>query len=152
MSRLLAAPPADVGCGRSCTPPASIPRHAGPSRRQFLAAQAHAILACDFLLIETVLLKRLYVLVFIEHDTRRLHLGEVTTHPTGARAAQQARNLAMDLGDRLDTPRFLIHDRDPIFTTAFAEVFKAEGMQIIKTAEDATDERHLRTRHRHPPP
>jgi putative transposase len=109
------------------------PRRAGPSWRQFLTSQAHAILACDFLLVETVLLKRLYVLVFIEHGTRRLHLGGVTAHPTGAWALQQARNLAVDLGDRLGTLRFLIHDRDPLFTAAFAEVFKAEGIRIIKT-------------------
>jgi putative transposase len=109
------------------------PRRAGPTWRQFLAAQAHAILACDFLVVETVLLKRLYVLVFIEHGTRRLHLGGVTAHPTGAWTLQQARNLAMDLGDRLDTLRFLIHDRDPLFTTAFDEVFKAEGLRIITT-------------------
>jgi hypothetical protein len=62
------------------------------------AAQAHAIIACDFLVVETVLLQRLHVLVFIEHGTRRLHLAGVTAHPTGARAVQQARNLAMDLG------------------------------------------------------
>ena len=70
---------------------------------------------------------------FIEHGTRRLHLAGVTAHPTGAWAAQQARNLAMDLGDRLGTLRFLIHDRDPLFTTAFDEVFKAEGLRIITT-------------------
>jgi len=109
------------------------PRRAGPTWRQFLAAQAHAILACDFLVVETVLLKRLYVLVFIEHGTRRLHLAGVTAHPTGARALQQARNLTMDLGERLETLRFLIHDRDPLFTTAFAEVFKAEGLRNITT-------------------
>ena len=109
------------------------PRRAGPTWRQFLAAQAHAIIACDFLVVETVLLKRLYVLVFIEHGTRRLHLGGVTAHPTGAWAVQQARNLAMDLGDRLGTLRFLIHDRDPLFTAAFDEVFKAEGLRIITT-------------------
>jgi transposase InsO family protein len=109
------------------------PRRAGPTWRQFLAAQAHAIIACDFLVAETVLLKRVYVLVFIEHGTRRLHLGGVTAHPTGAWALQQTRNLAMDLGDRLETLRFLIHDRDPLFTTAFGEVFKAEGLRIITT-------------------
>jgi hypothetical protein len=109
------------------------PRRAVPSWRQFLAAQAHAILACDFLVVETVLLRRLYVLVFIEHGTRRLHLGGVTAHPTGAWAVRQARNLAMDLGERLGTLRFLIRDRDPLFTTAFDEVFKAEELQIIKT-------------------
>jgi transposase InsO family protein len=109
------------------------PRRAGPSWREFLAAQAHAIIACDFLVVETVLLKRLYVLVFIDHGTRRLHVAGVTAHPTGAWAVQQARNLAMDLGDRLGTLRFLIHDRDPLFTTAFGEVFKAEGLRIMTT-------------------
>src|ERR1051326_741879 len=71
------------------------------------------------------------VLVFIEHGTRRLHVAGVTAHPTGAWAAQQARNLAMDLGDRLGTLRFLVHDRDPVFTTAFGEVFRSEGLRII---------------------
>ena len=84
-------------------------------------------------MVETALLTRLHVLVFIEHGTRRLHVAGVTAHPTGAWAAQQARNLAMDLGDRLGTLRFLIHDRDPVFTTAIGEVFKAEGLRIITT-------------------
>ncbi|URN07139.1 hypothetical protein LUW74_29970 [Actinomadura madurae] len=93
---------------------------------------------------ETVLLKRLYVLVFIEHGTRRLHRGGVTGHPTGAWAVQQARNLAMDLEERIDTLRFVIHDRDPLFTTAFAEVFTADGAaDHHHPAEDATHERHL---------
>jgi len=83
-------------CGRSCTLRASTQR-AGPTWREFLAAQAHAIIACDFLVVETVLLKRLYLLVFIEHGTRRLHVAGVTAHPTGAWAVQQVRNLAMDL-------------------------------------------------------
>ena len=109
------------------------PRRAGPTWRQFLAAQAHAIIACDFLVVDTALLKRLYVLVFIEHGTRRLHLAGVTAHPTGAWTVQQARNLAMDLGERAGTLRFLIHDRDPLFTTAFGEVFTSEGFRIITT-------------------
>jgi putative transposase len=107
------------------------PRRAGPTWREFLAAQAHAIFACDFLVVETVLLKRLYVLVFIEHGTRRLHVAGVTAHPTGAWAVQQARNLLMELDDRLGTLRFLIQDRDPLFTTAFREVFKSEGLRIV---------------------
>ena len=68
------------------------PRRAGPTWRQFLAAQAHAIIACDFLVVETVLLRRLYVLVFIEHGSRRLHLAGVTAHPTGVWVAQQAQD------------------------------------------------------------
>ena len=107
------------------------PRRSGPTWRDFLTAQAHAIIACDFLVVETVLLKRLHVLVFIEHGTRRLHLAGVTARPTAAWAVQQARNLAMDLDDRLGTLRLLIHDRDPVFTTAFGEVFKSEGLRII---------------------
>jgi transposase len=82
------------------------PRRAESTWREFLAGQAHAIIACDFLVVETVLLQRLYVLVFTGHGTRRLHLAGVTAHPTGGWAVQQARNLAMDLGDRLGTLRF----------------------------------------------
>ncbi|MGN9789469.1 helix-turn-helix domain-containing protein, partial [Nonomuraea sp. ZG12] len=89
----------------------SAPRRSGPTWRQFLTAQAHAIIACDFLVVETVLLKWLYVLVFIEHGTRRLHLAGVTARPTGAWTAQQARNLVMDLGERIAGLRFVIHDR-----------------------------------------
>ena len=109
------------------------PRRAGPTWREFLAGHAHAIIACDFLVVETVLLRRLHVLVFIEHGTRRLHLAGVTAHPTWAWAVQQARNLAMDLGDRLGPLRFLIHDRDPLFTAAFGEVFRSEGLRIVTT-------------------
>jgi putative transposase len=109
------------------------PRRAGPTWRKFLAAQAHAIIACDFLVVETVLLRRLHVLVVIEHGTRRLHLAGVTARPTGAWAVQQARNPAMDLGDRLGALRFLIHDRDPDFTVAFGEVFTTEGLRVITT-------------------
>jgi putative transposase len=68
----------------------------------------------------------------------------IAAHPTGAWVVQQARNLTMDLDERLEALRFLIHDRDPLFTAAFAEVFKAEGLRIITTLpRDATDERHL---------
>ena len=73
------------------------------------------------------------MLVFIEHGTRRVHLAGVTAHATGAWAVQQARNLAMDLDDRLGALRFLVHDRDPLFTTAFGEVFKSEGLRIVTT-------------------
>jgi transposase len=109
------------------------PRRSGPTWRQFLTAQAHAIIARDFLVVETVLLKRLYVLVFIEQGTRRLHLAGVTARPTGAWTAQQARNLVMDLGERIAGLRFVIHDRDPFFTPAFREVFTAEGLRDITT-------------------
>ena len=60
------------------------PRRAGPTWRQFLDARAAGIFAVDFLHVDTVLLRRLYVLVFIEHGTRRMHLGGVTANPTGS--------------------------------------------------------------------
>src|ERR1039458_8494626 len=78
------------------------PRRDGPTWRQFLHAQASGILAADFLHVDTVSLKRLYVLVFIEHGTRRMYLGGVTANPTGEWTAQQARNLALTLDRRCE--------------------------------------------------
>ncbi len=109
------------------------PRRSGPTWSEFLSAQAHRIIACDFLHVDTVLLRRLYVLIFVEHGTRRLHIVGVTANPTGSWVAQQARNLAMDLGARMDTFRFVIRDRDSKYTLAFDSVFDAEGIEVIKT-------------------
>jgi putative transposase len=113
------------------------PRRNGPTWRQFLHAQAAGILAVDFLHVDTVALSRLYVLVFIEHATRRMHLGGITAHPTGDWTVQQARNLALDLGDRFGDFRFLIRDRGSNLTAPFDAVFQAAGTTIMRTAVQA---------------
>ena len=113
--------------------PRSRPTPSGPTWRQFLSAQAHAILAVDFAHVDTVFLRRLYVLVVIEHHRRRMHIAGITAHPAGARVVQQARNLFMDLGDGADRFRFLIRDRDSKFTTAFDAVFAGADFRIIRS-------------------
>jgi putative transposase len=113
------------------------PRRSGPTWRQFLTAQAAGILAVDFLHVDTVLLKRLYVLVFIEHDNRRMHLGGVTANLTSGWTVQQARNLALTLDGRFADIRFLIRDRGSNFTRSFDAVFEATGARILRTAVQA---------------
>jgi putative transposase len=116
---------------------APAPRRDGPSWSEFLRAQANGIIACDFFTVETVWLKTLYVLFFIELSGRKVHLAGVTTHPDSAWVTQQARNLTIVLDDDSAPPRFLIHDRDSKFCGPFDEVFAAGGMKVIRTPHRA---------------
>ncbi|MEV1005595.1 integrase core domain-containing protein [Nonomuraea sp. NPDC050202] len=113
------------------------PRRSGPTWAQFLKAQASGILACDFFSVETVMLARLYCFAVVEHATRRVHVLGVTARPTAGRVAQQARNLMLDLGDRISDFRFLIRDRDSKYTALFDEVFRSEGIRVVLTAPQA---------------
>jgi putative transposase len=109
------------------------PMRSGPTWAEFLASQASSMLACDFFSVDTVLLKRLYVLFFIELDTRRVYVTGITAHPTGSWVVQQARNLTMVLEDRVHPVKFLIRDRDTKFTSSFDEAFRSDGIRIIRT-------------------
>jgi putative transposase len=124
------------------------PRCSGPSWRDFLHQQAASMIACDFFTVETMSLRRFYVLFVIELENRRVRLAGCTTNPTGGWVTQQARNLSFSR--LLERVRFLIHDRDSKFSTAFDEVFRSEGIKVIHTPvrapqANAYAERFVRT-------
>ena len=108
------------------------PRSGGQSWVAFLRSQAAGTIACDFLTVETIGLTRLYVLFFIELESRRVHLAGITTRPAGAWVTQAARNLLIDLDERATRFRFLIRDRDAKFSAAFDTVFAAAGTEVVK--------------------
>jgi putative transposase len=109
------------------------PNRTGPTWGEFLKAQATSMLACDFFTVDTVLLRRLYVLCFIELYTRKVFVTGVTANPTGDWVVQQARNLSFELSQRTRPVKFLIRDRDAKFTASFDEVFRSEDIRTIRT-------------------
>jgi putative transposase len=109
------------------------PRRGGPTWSEFLRAQAAGIIAVDFFTVETVRLKVLYVLLAIELSTRWVHLLGVSARPDSAWVTQQARNLFLPDPPAFQGKRFLIRDRDSKFSGSFDEVFRTQGVRIIKT-------------------
>ena len=109
------------------------PRRGGPSWAEFLRSQAAGVLACDLFTVETVALTRMYVLFFIELERRLVWLAGVTAHPTGEWVTQQARNLAMELGERTLQVKLLVRDRDTKFVASFDAAFAADGVRVAKT-------------------
>jgi putative transposase len=118
--------PAEAGI-----PPA--PQRDGQSWRAFLRQQGDSILACDFLTVDTIWLRRLYVLVFLSIGSRRVEYLACTRNPDTRWMLQQARNLLMDTDDRRRRVRFLVHDRDSKFSAAFDALFDSAGIRIIRT-------------------
>lgn len=126
------------------------PRRTGPTWRDFIRAQARSVIAVDFFTVDTLSLRRMYVLFFIELATRRVHLAGCTEHPNQHWVTQQARHVAWTLGDRSEPFRVLIRDRDQKFTRSFDAVFQSEGIRVIRTPirapqANAVAERSVRT-------
>jgi putative transposase len=121
------------------------PRRAELSWSEFLRVQASPIIACDFLTVDTVWLRRFYVLFFIELGSRRVHFGGVTANPHERWVTQQARNLVMTLGDREQPMRFLVRDRDSKFTRSFDEVFRSESIPVIRRRYERHRQRRMRS-------
>jgi putative transposase len=126
------------------------PRPTTTTWRAFLRQQAAGILACDFFTVDTIWLRRLYVLFFIELATRRVHLAGVTSNPDGAWVTQQARNLFLATADGGQRLRFVLRDRDAKFCRGFDDVFGAEGAEVLVTPVQAPNanayaERWIRT-------
>jgi putative transposase len=108
-------------------------RGSSVSWRHLMQHYKSQLLACDFFTIETLFLKTLYVLFFIELGTRRVHIAGCTVHPNGEWITQQARQLVWSLDEHSPPIRLLIHDNDGKFPSAFDTVFQAEGITIIHT-------------------
>jgi putative transposase len=100
---------------------------------EFVRAHRPSLLAVDFFTVETMFLQRLYVLFFIELSGRRVHLAGCTPNPSAPWVIEHARQLTWTLADRSEPIRFLIRDRDQKFTDGFDNVFRSDGIEILRT-------------------
>jgi putative transposase len=102
-----------------------------PSQRwlTFVRNHAQAMVACDFYVVVTATFRLLYVLVIMEHATGRILHVNVTAHPTAPWTLQQLRDAIPD--DHVY--RFLIHDRDAIFSQEFDQSIRHPGLKVLKT-------------------
>jgi putative transposase len=101
--------------------------------REFVRAHRQSLLAVDFFTVETIWLQRLYVLFFIELGSRRVHVAGCTPNPSAAWVIQQARQLSWILAEPAEPMRFLIRDRDRKFTDGFDDVFRSDGIEVVRT-------------------
>ena len=108
-------------------------RETSPSWRHLMTHYKDQLLACDFFTVETLFLQTLYVLVFIEIGSRRVHFAGCTAHPENAWVTQQARQVLWVLENHQPGIRFLIRDNDKKFSQAFDTVFRSEGIDVIPT-------------------
>ena len=101
--------------------------------REFVRAHRQSLLAVDFFTVETVWWQRLDVLFFIELGSRRVHVAGCTPNPNAPWVLQQARQPSWMLAERSEAMRFLIRDRDQKFTDGFDDVFRTEGIEVVRT-------------------
>jgi hypothetical protein len=101
--------------------------------REFIRAHRQSLLAVDFFTVETIWLQRLYVLFFIELGSRRVQLAGCTPNPNAAWVIQQARQLSWTVAERAEPMRFLIRDRDQKFPSGFDDVFRSDGIEVVRT-------------------
>jgi putative transposase len=109
------------------------PRRSGPTWVEFLRSQAQGIVATDFFTVDTVLLRRYYVLFVIEIERRIVHLLGVTANPNERWVTQVARNFAAKLEEADRSVQFLIRDCDTKFTASFDHIFASISIETILT-------------------
>jgi transposase InsO family protein len=113
-------------------PPAPTRDH-GSTWRTWYRHYRQQVLSCDFFQVESLFLKTIFVLFFIEVRTRKVYVAGCTAHPTAAWVTQQGRNLAWHLQDGRLPVRVLLHDRDAKFSPSFDAVFQSEGLEVLHT-------------------